>query len=203
MYNEITKQPISTRIEAFDANGKRIYRGISNAQQNGYYNITGLKPGDKYIIRFGVLDYFKQDYEINMPQSEKYTEISRDFLIKPKEKGLYIPMKVPTFELGKSKLRAGADYFLKDILETMQKNPSVKFKIICYPDNMLDRAENKILTDGRANSLKEFFIRNGLESERITIEGYDVLDEKNPPPTQKRSKGKRYIGSIYFQVESF
>jgi outer membrane protein OmpA-like peptidoglycan-associated protein len=203
VYNEITKQPISTRIEAFDINGKRIYRGMSNGAQNGYYYITGLKPGDRYIVRFGDNDYFRQDFEIGIPQSDKYAEISRDFLIKPKEKGMHIPLKVPTFELGKSKLRAGSDMFLKDIVETMQKNATVRFRIKSFPDNNNDRAENKILTEGRVNSLKEYLIKNGIDKDRIMTESSDILDEKNPPPTQKRSKGKRYIGSIYFVVESF
>jgi OOP family OmpA-OmpF porin len=203
VFNEITHQPVSVRMEAYDANGKRVYRGISNADQNGYYYITGMKPGEKYFIRFGDLDYFKQDFEVNIPPTDKYAEFSRDFLIKPKAKGLRIPQKVPTFESGKIKLRAGSDFFLNDILETMQKNPRIHFQILSFPDNDLNVNENKVVTEGRCNSLKEYFIKNGIEADRITIYGSETTDPTQPPPSGLRPKGKWYIGSTYYVVESF
>jgi outer membrane protein OmpA-like peptidoglycan-associated protein len=203
VFNEITHQPINVRMEAFDANGKRVYRGTSNAEQNGYYYITGLKPGEKYFIRFGDVDYFKQDFEVDIPPSDKYEEFSRDFLIKPKAKGLRIPLKVPTFELGKMKLRAGSEFFLKDILETMQKNPRVRFQILSFPDNDMNPNENKVITEGRCNSLRDYFIKNGIEADRILVYGSDQTDPTQPPPTKKMAKGKRYVGPTYFVVESF
>lgn len=203
VFNEITHQAISIKMEAFDANGKRVYRGTSNAEQNGYYYITGLKPGEKYFIRFGDVDYFKQDFEVDIPPTDKYAEFSRDFLIKPKAKGLRIPLKVATFELGKMKLRAGSDFFLKDILETMQKNSRVRFQILCFPDNDQNPNENKVVTEGRCNSLKEYFIKNGIESDRILTYGSEQTDPTQPPPSKKMPKGKRYVGPTYFVVESF
>jgi outer membrane protein OmpA-like peptidoglycan-associated protein len=180
--------------------GKKVSKGKTNPAQNGYYFVTGLKPGEKYTIKFEDPAYFKQEFQIDIPATNKYAEFSRDFLIKPKYKGLEIPAKVPPFEVNKSKLRLGSDFFLDDIVSTLKNNPTMKVDVVCYPDNDNNDQLNSKLTEGRTNSLKEFLVKNGIDASRLTFAPKSKTDPKNPPPAEKRAKGKRYVGSIYFVV---
>jgi outer membrane protein OmpA-like peptidoglycan-associated protein len=198
--DQVSKEPVNVRLECWDQNNKRIYKGNSNAAQGGYYYMTGLKPGQTYTIKFSDLEYFKEEFTIEIPSTDKYQEFSRDFLVKPKEVGLKIPMKVPPFELNKSKLRAGYEFFLRDILKTIELNRRIHFEIVCYPDNDDDPTANKTLTEARASALMEYFRKNGVAGNRVTVKGNTATDPNNPPPTKKRAKGKRYIGSTYFVI---
>lgn len=203
VFNEITREPVTVFLVVLDENGQRVNATRSNAAENGYYYITGLKPGKKYFISMAQKGYFKEKYEVFVANTSKYEEISRDFLVKPLEKNVYIKLQVPPFELNKSKLRYGSDFLLNDFNNTLLNNPEVKFEIICYPDNDNDRTANKTLTDERANALKEFFISKGIPANRFTAEGSGTVDPKNPPPTKKAAKGKRYIGTTYIVVKEF
>jgi outer membrane protein OmpA-like peptidoglycan-associated protein len=198
--DQVTKEPVKVRMECYDSKNKRIYKGSSNKAEGGYYYFTGLKPGETYTIKFTDLKYFKEEFTIEIPSTDKYQEFSRDFLVKPKQVGLKFPIKVPPFELNKSKLRAGFEFFLKDVLKTIELNRRIHFEIVCYPDNDLDAAANKKLTEERAKSLMEFFRKNQVAGNRVTIKGNTNTDPDNPPPTKKRAKGKRYIGSTYFVI---
>lgn len=203
VFNSVTREPVTAYLIVLDENGKRINATRSNSAENGYYYITSLKPGQKYYITISQPNYFKEKFEIEIANTDKYTEISRDFLITPIQKGIDLPLTISPFELNKSKLRFGSEYLLNDIISTLQNNPEIKVDIICFPDNNNDKNENQKLTEERAKSLKTFLIENGISETRINIKSNSSTDPKNPPPVEKRAKGKRYIGSTYIRVSDF
>jgi outer membrane protein OmpA-like peptidoglycan-associated protein len=205
--NEVTKQPVGIDIDVFDDTGKRVNRVNSNSK-DGYYFITGLKPGKKYYIKsidnFEMTDRFIQEkMELDIPYTGKYTEYSKDVLLKPLKKDISIPFKISPFVYNSSQLRNGIDIYLRDEVASMKDNPRIKFEIACYPVNNDDETENTTLTDERAKALKEYFVSKGIDEKRITLQGYAQTDPKNPPPTGKAAKGKKYKGSNYIVIKSF
>lgn len=204
VFNSVTKDPIRVSYKLLDKEKKVIRRGKTNAAQNGYYFITGLEPGNQYTILFeGEENYFKAEFPVEIPNTNKYEEFSKDYLISPKSKGMELPQQVPVFELNKSKLRGGADMFLENIVQTLIDNPTLKFTIVSFPDNNQSESSNESLTQARCQALQDFFANKNISKDRIQIKAYKTTDPKNPPPTEKRAKGKRYIGSVYYIVNEF
>ncbi|MCL5990970.1 MAG: OmpA family protein [Bacteroidetes bacterium] len=203
VFDGISKAPVTASIKITDENGKRVNQTRSNAIENGAYYVTSLKPGKTYIVNISKEDYFDEKFKITLANTDKYEEISRDFLIKPKIKRAKIPLAVPPFELNKSKLRYGAEDLLEGMQSTLVNNPDVKFEIVCFPDNDKDPKVNQKLTDERCQSLKDFFTANGVESMRFKTQGSATTDPLKPPPTTKMAKGKRYIGTSYIVVTDF
>lgn len=204
VFNANTKDPIRISYQLQDNTGKIIRRGKTNASQNGYYFITGLKPGETYKLVFeGDDNYFTAEFPINIPNTEQYQEYSKDYQIVPKYKGAEIAQKVPVFEPNKTKLRGGADFFLEDFWKTLQENPNINFKIIAYADNDGDEVVNEAICKARCKALNDYFVGKGIAQGRIQTEPKNTTDPKNPPPKEKRAKGKRYIGSIYYVIDKF
>jgi len=201
VFNQVTKQPETTALLVMK-NGKRLTATRSRASENGYYYLTGLKAGESYDIKLKKKGYMDQQFSIQVPNTDKYTEISKDFLIMPKEIGVKLPLSVPPFEYNKSKLRVGSEIVLSDLQETLKLNPDVKIQIISFPDNNKDQNSNQILTKERAESLKNYFVSQGVDVSRITINPNSSTDPDNPPPTEKKAKGKRYIGKSYLKIVS-
>ncbi len=201
VFNQVTKQPETTALLVMK-DGKRVTATRSRASENGYYYITGLKAGETYDIKLQKNGFMDQQFSIVVPNTDKYAEISKDFLIMPKEVGVKLPLSVPPFEYNKSKLRVGSEILLDDLQETLKLNPDVKVQIVSFPDNNKDKAANEKLTKERAQSLKEFFATSGVSVDRITISPNQATDPENPPPTEKAAKGKRYIGRSYIKIVS-
>jgi hypothetical protein len=197
--NELSKDPIGIEIRVFNSQGKQLFIVKSNSK-DGYYFMTGLKPDSTYYLRFNDFSYFADSHEFVVPNTTKYQEYSKDFLVTPKKEGMKFPVKVPPFDIGKSKLRSGSEFFLNEILRLMNLNKRVEFLIKVYPDNAKDQDFNLTLTTERAKSLEEYFVKNGIENHHFKIEGSREVDSENPPPSGKQAKGKKYIGSIYLQV---
>jgi OOP family OmpA-OmpF porin len=199
--NRVTKEPVGVKFHVYDISGKRVNaRAMNSNSATGYYYIPSLKPGSVYYVHIEEPNFMKEVFEIVVPNTDKYTEISRDFLVAPKEIGTKIPIAIPPFELRKSHLRWGADEILDAYALTMMKNPDVVFEIISYPESDEDKEANKILTSERANNLRNYFISKGVDPDKITATGKTLPDPRNPPPAEKQAKGKRYIGTTYIYV---
>lgn len=201
--NAVTKEPVTVYLKILDSQGKMVTVGRSSSADKGKFFIPGLQPGETYYVEIKQKDYFHEKYEIKLPNTGKYNEISKDFLVKPLVKGIHIPIAVPPFELNKSKLRFGVNQVLDDYKNSLITNSTINFQILCYPDNDKDKAANKKLTDERAKSLLNYFGSAGIDLSRITIQGMDITDPNNPPPKEKTAKGKRYIGTSYIVVSEF
>jgi len=201
IFDAVTKEPQTVFVIIKDDQGRKVGATRSNAYENGYYYITGLKPGNKYTVTLKKTKYFLENYKIFIANSDKYEEISRDFLVKPLFLDAKIPFQVPPFELNKSKLRFGAEEFLSDITNTLINNPEVSIEIHCYPDAAGNKQENLTLTTERCKSLLNHFVTNGIDNARLTFKAHDSTDPDNPPPTKTRAKGKRYIGPSYIIVK--
>ena len=195
-----TRDYVSVRYEVYDENGKRVGRGKSDKLKKGYYYVTGLRPGKTYTIKIFDLGYLRSEHKFDIPYTDKYTEYSRDFLVVPRKKNLKMFLRVPPFELGKTKLRYGIEEYLDFYTKLIKRNPRLKFLVQCYPDKVAEPEYNIKLTEGRANTLKTYFVENGAKSEKIYAKGSATVDETNPPPVKKRSKGKRYIGPSYIVI---
>lgn len=77
-----TQEPISVRIEAFDKEGNRVYYGRSKKENDGYYYVTGLKSGKEYTFVFTEnKKYGKIKEQVEIPETDKFMEIEKDFLI--------------------------------------------------------------------------------------------------------------------------
>lgn len=73
-----TKQPTSVTISFYDLDGKRVGWSKSNSR-TGSYLVTGLKPGEAYIIRIESVDYMREEYEVILPKVTEHIEIVKDF----------------------------------------------------------------------------------------------------------------------------
>lgn len=200
--DHVTRKPMAVDVQIFDKNQKRIGKSLSNAK-DGYYLITGLKPGNTYKVTVSSNNCLKQEFNLTVPNTDKYLELSKDILVIPTSDGIKVPLSVAAFEPNKAKVKFGAEELLDSYIQILKLNPTVKFKILAFPDTDQDKQANNELTKARAEALKELFVKKGIKAERINVESSDSTDPKNPPPSGKAAKGKRYTGTNYLVLTSF
>ena len=202
-HGEICHGGVSADLLALDNTGKQIYSGRSDTRQFGLYVIEGLKSGEEYKLVINDTAYLHCEYKILIPRSDKYKELSMDFLAIPKAVGVVLKFHVPPFELNKSKIRFGCGDFLENYEQLMKLNPNIVFEIECYPDDNISPEVNLRLTVERCTSLKDYYIARGIKADRIRIKPNHEIDPQLPPPAVKNAKGKRYIGTTYLRIVEY
>ncbi len=200
VYDEVSFEPLNNVLIIVKPQHPNLKEWTSKTHSGGYYLITGLHPGEKYTLRLRKAGYFETEYELRLPKTEKYTELSRDFLMKPLRVGTRIPLTVSPFPYKKAKFKLGAEEILDDLVNLLKINPSVHIRLEVYPDTETDTTFNLSLTTTRAQLLAEYLTKHGISPDRLEIAAFTRPDPLNPPPVKKRAKGKFYVGPVYIVV---
>lgn len=198
MLNGNTLTPVEANYAVYEG-GKKVGQSRKSNAADGFL-VTGLKPGGSYTIRVEDPRYFREEFAIALPSASKYTEISKDFIVRPMEAGKKIAVNPAPFDLRKNTIKSGMDEDLARLAQMLTMNPGVNIELICYPDDEGPAANASSVSTARGNALKAAFEKAGISGSRMSVKTVNSVDPINPPPLKKSAKGKRYVGSVYILV---
>ncbi len=93
------------------------------------------------------------------------------------------------FELTKSELLESSYKELDRVAEWMKANPGVEIRLEGHTDKIGDAEKNLILSRDRVNAVREYMIRKGISSARISTKGYgDTRLVCKPSPCDKNRR---------------
>lgn len=140
------------------------------------YTLYAKKPG-----YFSIYKDFNSDIFM--------TDTMMRFVMNRTEKGTVFPIDDIYFEEGESKLLPESDTVLLNYIAMFRNHPDVTFLIKGYVTTYgVDVERDQQVSLARAQSVKDFFSRNGIEAERIEVVGMtpneikraanDLIDKK-------------------------
>ena len=95
--------------------------------------------------------------------------------------------KTILFDTGKSSIKSQSEAVLGDIITILKEYPTAKFTVEGHTDSVGSDKLNQRLSDSRANSVKEYLIKNGIDAFRLSALGYG---EAKPIDSNKTRKGR-------------
>lgn len=95
--------------------------------------------------------------------------------------------KTILFDTGKSSIKSQSEKVLGDIISILKEYPTAKFTVEGHTDSVGSEKLNQRLSDSRANSVKEYLVKNGIDAFRLSALGYG---ESKPIDTNKTRKGR-------------
>jgi outer membrane protein OmpA-like peptidoglycan-associated protein len=81
------------------------------------------------------------------------------------------------FLIGSAEINSASQNILQEILKVLNDNPDLKIEIRGYTDNIGDSNYNLKLSENRAETVKDWFVKNGINLKRMDTKG---LGEENP-----------------------
>lgn len=76
------------------------------------------------------------------------------------------------FEAGKADLTAGSEGTLDQVATILSRNPDVNIIIAGHTDTQGDAADNKALSQRRADAVRDYLVVKGIAQTRLTPRGY-------------------------------
>ena len=181
--------------------------------QNKWYKIEKkfiAQGGEKYIIIGNFLDknnsHFKKQERKEAKKAPKaYLLIDDVSLFEYEEtnfqnikKGEKIKLNNIFFNVNDFNLLPESYLELNRLVNFLIKNPNLNIKIDGYTDNTGTEQSNLILSTKRAESVKNYLIKNGISKNRISSEGHGSKMNKYPNDTPaNRAKNRRVEISFY------
>jgi len=109
--------------------------------------------------------------------------------------GAAIVLEGVTFKTGSADLTPASEKILEPAYESMKAYPDMTVEIRGYTDDKGKKASNVKLSQKRAESVKDWFVKKGIESNRITTKG---LGPDNPIDSNKTEAGRAKNRRIEF-----
>jgi outer membrane protein OmpA-like peptidoglycan-associated protein len=113
------------------------------------------------------------------------------------EEGSSIVLENIFFEFNKTKLLPSSFEELDKVVEFVLNNDIKLIEISGHTDSKGSESYNQKLSEGRAKSVMEYLISQGIESDRITFKGYG---ESKPIDTNKTEEGQARNRRVEFKI---
>ena len=138
-------------------------------RRDGTYRLK-LQKNTRYVMLAtsrGFLNQKQQLSTVGMTDSYSYQQ---NFSLAPISK----PVKMSNvfYEFGKWTLTADSEKGLNDLVQLLNDNPNITIELSAHTDMVGNDVANKQLSLRRAQSVVDYLIQHGIDSERLTPVGY-------------------------------
>lgn len=99
------------------------------------------------------------------------------------------------FQTGKDIITKSSYAVLDKVVKVLFENPSYLLEINGYTDNQGDDSANQKLSEKRAEAVKQYITKKGIDKSRLTSNGYG---ETNPVATNSTTKGRQLNRRVEF-----
>ncbi len=107
--------------------------------------------------------------------------------------GVAMVLEGITFKSGSAEITAESEVSLQKALRTLNGYPELEVAINGYTDNVGKKKSNIKLSQKRADSVKDWLVKNGIDGKRITAKGYGPANPIAPNTTDEGKLKNRRI----------
>jgi outer membrane protein OmpA-like peptidoglycan-associated protein/tetratricopeptide (TPR) repeat protein len=165
----------NTKVVLFDEKFNKIKETASDA--TGNYQFTDVECGSKYYVNTSLEKYETKESPVFIGKTSGKTELNiehKTTVCKVKigdDLANCFKINIIYFDLDKWNIRPDAAVDLAKLQDVLNQNPTMKINIRSHTDSRASDSYNKELSEKRANSTKDWLIKQGIAADRLASEG--------------------------------
>ncbi len=191
------KAPVKVSVKGFNgkpyANDKVLFVGQKSKQSlSGITNAAGqfliqLPAGDIYDIRIQSIGDEIEYNTMEIPALKAGEFFQEAELVIEYDPGSTFSFNNLQFETAKADLKAGSYPILKNLVEIMKRKKELKIQISGHTDSDGETEANQILSQKRAEAVRNYLISQGIDAGRMIAKGFG---ENKPIADNSTPQGK-------------
>lgn len=184
---QLTKFPLRYVVTAIDAQTKEPVDArirLQGLRDNIIVPSTNKSAG---VVEFTVKEESAKDYRLSIESegymfvnqnvrldglSEQEKELTRTVELRKLETGMVSILRNIYFDFDKATFQQESYNELNKLERMMQQNPTMRVEIAGHTDNIGTAAYNLTLSKRRAEAVKDFLTKKGIDARRITAVGF-------------------------------
>ncbi|MDQ3051952.1 MAG: OmpA family protein, partial [Bacteroidota bacterium] len=169
VYDTDTKENIEgATVELFGSDGTSL---SVKTGADGMYRYE-LKGDAKYKVSASYTGYLTKFLEVSTVGMDESKEFVGDFDFPLKSTARPIELPEIFYDLDKASLRAESKKELDGLIKVLDENPTITIRIEAHTDTRASNEYNIDLSKRRAKSVVDYLIKNGVDRDRLTSEGF-------------------------------
>ena len=196
IYNSNTKKPLGARFELLDLEtGEAIIEAYSD-KSTGEFLVT-LPTGKNYALNSSKNGYMFFSETFSLMNYESDEPFIQNVPLNPILAGEKIILKNIFFETSKYNLKKESKVELDKLVAFLTKNENLIIEIGGHTDNVGNAQLNLTLSTNRANSVREYLTKNGIDTGRLQTKGYGANE---PIADNSTAEGKAKNRRTEFKI---
>ncbi len=188
IYDGETKDPVAANVRLTTVQDTTsLY--VAQAADDGFVE-TPLTKGN-YIAHLTAAGYMPKEDTILFERD------TIDLFIQAIKEGIKVKIENLFFATNKTYILPQSEAAMADLARFMQENEGVTIHIVGHTDAVGSDEANQILSEGRANAVRNNLIERGVAPERITAEG---KGEKEPIADNDTEEGRQLNRRVEFVI---
>lgn len=188
VYDVMTNEPIEALARITALNDTAVLYAAQSAD-DGFIETT-LTEGT-YVAHMSAVGYMPKDDTL------RFVHDTLDVFMQPIKEGIKVKIENLFFATNKTYILPQSEQSMSDLANFLLDNPSVKIHVVGHTDAVGTDEANQILSEGRANSVRNDLIKRGVAAERITAEG---KGEKEPVADNDTEEGRQLNRRVEFTI---
>jgi len=187
-------QPIDdATVTVVDLNNNQVV--ATDETDDGIYNVRVNAPG-RYSVTADAPGYLFGSALFEVDKDGRILKHSGDIKLSPSTDGRV--RLLVFFDFDKATLQSSSYPELNRAVALMKANPAMEVEIAGFTDAQGTDSYNKDLSQRRANTVREYIVRQGVEAARLTAVGYG---EANPVASNDTEDGRADNRRVEFVVK--
>ncbi len=184
--NKAKKPLVGDQIFYISKKNNKRYEGVTG--NDGRFSIL-LPIGDTYVVEYKNFTDNVKYKEFAIPAEPALYSMDINISFEPAK---VIVLKNVEYDFNKSTIRPSSFKALDDLVEVMTLKPNLVIEIGGHTDNVGDDQSNELLSQRRAESVKQYLVKKGIKAERIQTKGYgESMPVDDNSTDEGRQKNRR------------
>ena len=162
IYDAETKEPIEAAVRLTSTKDSVVLYAAQSSD-DGFIE-TPLTEGD-YIAHLSGQGYMSKDDTLH------FVRDTFDLYLQHIKEGIKVKIENLFFATNKTYILPQSEQAMSDLANFLLENPTVTIHITGHTDAVGSDEANQILSEGRANAVRNDLIKRGVAAERMTAEG--------------------------------
>jgi outer membrane protein OmpA-like peptidoglycan-associated protein len=188
IYDVETQEPIEATVRLTSTNDS-VALYTAQSADDGFIE-TPLTEGD-YIAHLNAQGYMPKDDTLH------FVRDTFDLYMQHIKEGIKVKIENLFFATNKTYILPQSEQAMADLANFLLENQTVKIHIVGHTDAVGTDEANQILSEGRANSVRNDLIKRGVAAERMTAEG---KGEKEPVADNDTEEGRQLNRRVEFTI---
>jgi len=194
--NSKDESPLNAEICIEDLDKQEKVAQLYSDTENGSYSVSLIK-GRSYSISAekDSFTFYSMDFFIS--EENPGDTLKRDIYLMPIEKGAALVLNNLFFDSGSSKIKPESMLELKRLSRLLKENPQFQIEISGHTDNVGSRSSNDKLSKDRAESVRVFLMKEGINQSRLSAKGYGFSKPVASNDTDEGRKQNRRVEILF------
>ncbi|GAB3328879.1 OmpA family protein [Marivirga atlantica] len=166
-----TGLPVGAEVKMIDNQNNTVTAKAFADSQTGEFELI-VPEGGNYGVSTSKKGYLFNSINFDLPQFSEYQEIDVSILLDKAEVGTKMVLKNIFFDSGSSDLRTESLGELEVIKDLLMNSPDLRVQINGHTDDIGNSVYNKLLSKKRAQSVVNYLIANGINTDRLEAKGF-------------------------------